>query len=58
MKETDDIRPEKQGHSLAVSWRIKNPEEFYSKDWDEDQQEEDDWQVPDKWQKIKQMVFF
>ena len=41
----------------TVSQRIQNPEGFYSKDWDEGQQEEDEWQVPDKWQRISQMVF-
>ena len=30
---------------------------FYSKDWNEVQQEEDKWQVPNKWQRISQMVF-
>ena len=51
----DDIRPEKHGHSPTVSWRIQNPEGFYSEDWNEVQKEEDEW--PDKWQRISQMVF-
>ena len=55
MKE-DDIQLEKRGHSPTVSRRIQKQEGFYSKDWDKDQQEEDDWQAPDKWQKISQMV--
>ena len=29
---------------------------FYSEDWNEVQQEEDKWQVTDKWQRILQMV--
>ena len=45
----DDIRPEKH-----IS---RNPTGFYSEDWDEFQQEEDEWQTPDKWQRISQMVF-
>ena len=56
-RKEDDIWPEKQGHSPTVSRRIQNPEEFYFKDWDEDNQEEDKWQAPDKWQEISQMVF-
>ena len=56
-RKEEDIRPEKQEHSPTVSQRIQNPEGFYSEDWDEDQQEEDNWQVPEKWQKISQMVF-
>ena len=36
---------------------MQNPEGFYSEDWDEDKQEEDEWQTPDKFQKISQMVF-
>ena len=53
----DDIRPEKGGHSPKVSWRIQNPDGFYSEDWNEVQQEEDKWQAPDKWQRLLQMVF-
>ena len=46
----DDIGPEKCEQSLKVSLRTQNPVGFYSKDWDESQQEED------KWQRISQMV--
>ena len=53
----DNIRTEKQEHSPTVSRRIQNPEGFYSEDWDKDKQEEDEWQAPDKFQKISQMVF-
>ena len=53
----DDIRAEKREHSPTTSRRTQNPEGFYSEDWNEDQQEEDEWQVPDKFQKISQMVF-
>ena len=45
----DDIQPQKRGHSPTVSWRIQNPEGFYSEDWNEVQQEEDEWQELDKW---------
>ena len=31
----DDIRPEKHEHSPTVSRRTRNPEGFYSEDWDE-----------------------
>ena len=47
----------KQGHSPTVSWRIQNPEGFYSEDRNEVQQETHEWQVPDKWQRLSQMVF-
>ena len=53
----DDIRPEKHEHSPTISWRTQNPAGFYSEDWDELQQEDNEWQVPDKWQRISQMVF-
>ena len=48
----DNIRPEKREHSPTVSGRTGNPEGFFSEDWDELQQEEDEWQAPDKWQRI------
>ena len=35
----------------------QNPAGFYSEDLDEIQQEEDEWQIPDKWQRFSQMVF-
>ena len=38
-----------------MSWRKQNPEGFYSEDWNEVQQEEDEWQGPDKWQRISQI---
>ena len=56
-RKEDNIGAEKREQSPAVSWRMRNPEGFYSKDWDEDKQEEDEWQTPDKFQKISQMVF-
>ena len=56
-RKEDNIRAEKREHSPTVSCRIQNPEGFYSEDWDKDKQEEDDWQTPDKFQRISQMVF-
>ena len=56
-RKEDNIQPEKQGHPPTVSRRIQNPEGFYSEDWDKDQQKEENWHTPDKWQKISQMVF-
>ena len=53
----DDIRTEKNAHSPTVSQRTQNPEGFYSEDWNEALQEEDEWQTPNKWQRIAQMVF-
>ena len=55
----DEIRAEKREHSTAVQKRTSNPAGFYfySEDWEKLQQEEDDWQVPDKWQRISQIVF-
>ena len=51
------IWPEKRGHWPTVSRRTQNPEGFFSKDCNEVQQEQDEWQAPDKWQRIFQMVF-
>ena len=53
----DDIRQEKCLHLVAASWRTQNPEGFYSEDWNEVQQEEDEWQAPAKWRRILQIVF-
>ena len=53
----EEIRSEKHEHSPTVSWRTRIPAGFYSEDWDELQQEDYKWQVPDKWQRISQMVF-
>ena len=41
-RKEDNIRAEKQEHSPTTSRRTQNPEGFYSKDWNEDQQEEDE----------------
>ena len=56
-RKEDDIRPEKRVHFPTVCWRTQNTGGFYSEDWNEVQQEEDEWQAPDKWQRILQMVF-
>ena len=56
-RKEDDIRAEKQEHSRSVVKRTRNPEGFYSEYWDDEQQEEDQWQIPDKFQRISQMVF-
>ena len=47
-RKEDDIPSEKGGHLPTVSWKIQNPEGFYFEDWNEVQQEEDEWQAPDK----------
>ena len=36
---------------------MQNPLGFYSENWDEFKHKEDEWQIPDKWQMILQMVF-
>ena len=56
-RKEDYIQAEKREHSPMLSRRLRNPEGFYSEDWDEENQEEDEWQIPDKFQKISQMVF-
>ena len=43
--------------SPTVSRRTQNPAGFYYNDWDEFKQEENEWQTPDKWQRISQIVF-
>ena len=55
-RKEDNIRAEKKEHSPTESQRIQNPKEFYSQDWDKDKQEEDEWETPDKFQRISQMV--
>ena len=56
-RKEDDIRVEKREHSPSVIKRTRNPEGFYSEYWNDEQQEEDQWQIPDKFQRISQMVF-
>ena len=53
----DYIHQEKREHLPTVSRRTWKPEGFSSENWNEAQQEEDEWQTPDKWQWILQMVF-
>ena len=53
----DEIGPEKSLHLPSASLRTQNPERFYSEDWNEVQQEEEEWQAPDEWWRILQMVF-
>ena len=53
----DDIRADKRVHSPTEPWRIHPPQGFYDEEWIEDQQAEDDYQKPDKFQKISNMVF-
>ena len=57
MRRENDICTEKREHSPSTSKRTRNPEGFYSENWDDDQQEEDECQVPDKFQRISPMVF-
>ena len=52
----DEIQPEKSLHLPSASRRTHNPEGFYSEDWNEVQQEEEEWQAPDEWQRSLQMV--
>ena len=42
----DDIHLEKCAHLPTVSRKTQNPEGFYSEDWNEVKQEEDEWQTP------------
>ena len=53
----DDIRLEKRENYPMASMRTCNPAGFYSEEWDKLQQEDDDWQVADKWQRIARIVF-
>ena len=53
----DDIRLKKLEHSPNPSKRTHNPAGFYSQEWGELQQEDDEWQVPDTLKRISQMVF-
>ena len=53
----EDIRVDKREHIPTESCRVHHPQGFYSEEWNEDQQEEDDYQSPDKFQRISNMVF-
>ena len=48
----EDIRADKRMHSPTKSRRIHPPQGFYAENWTEDQQEEDNYQIPDKFQRI------
>ena len=54
----EDIRLEKRKNSPMVSRRTSNPAGFYSEDRDELQQEDEEWQVSDKRQRISQIWCF
>ena len=56
-RKEDDICPGKHSLSPKVSPRTRNPEGFNSENWNEALQEEDEWQTPDKRQRIAHMVF-
>ena len=53
----DNIRVDKRVHSPTEPRRVNPPQGFYDEEWIEDQQAEDDYQKPDKFQKISNMVF-
>ena len=53
----EDLRGDKGEHSLTESRRVHPPQGIYSEEWDEDLQDEDDYQAPDKFQRISRMVF-
>ena len=53
----EDLRGDKREHSLTESCRVHPPKGFYSEEWDKELQDEDDYQAPDKFQRISRMVF-
>ena len=53
----EDLRGDKCEHSPTESGRVHPPRGFYSEEWDEELQDEDDYQAPDKFQRILRMVF-
>ena len=53
----EDLRGDKREHSPTESRRVHPPLGFYSEEWDKDLQEEDDYQAPDKFQRVSKMVF-
>ena len=57
LRKEDDIRLEKREHSPSTQRRKLDSEGFYSEDWDEDSQEGEEWQVPEKFPRVAQMVF-
>ena len=56
-RKEDDILAEKQEHSPTLSRRLRNPVGFYSKDWNEEKQEEDEWQKPETFLIFSVLIF-
>ena len=52
-----NLRGDKPEHSLTESRRVHPPRGFYSEERDKELQDEDDYQAPDKFQRILRMVF-
>ena len=52
----EDIRADKREHSLTETRLSHHPQGYYDEDWINDQQAEDDYQNPEKFRKIANMV--
>ena len=52
----DEIQTERSLHLFSMSLGTHQLERFYLEDWNEVQQEKEEWQLPDEWQRILQMV--
>ena len=52
----EDIRADKREHSPTETRRSHHPQGYYDEDWIDDQQAEDDYQNPEKFRKIANMV--
>ena len=53
----EDIRADKRAHSPTETQRNHHPQGYYEEDWIDDQQAEDDYQNPEKFRRIANMVF-
>ena len=51
-RKEDDIQAEKREHSPSTLRRKRNPKGFYSENWDVNLQEEDEYQVPEKFERV------
>ena len=53
----EDIRADKRAHSPRETRQNHHPHGYYEEDWINDQQAEDDYQHPEKFRRIANMVF-
>ena len=53
----EDLRGNIREHSTTESHRVHPSQGFYSEEWQKELQDEDDYQSPDKFQRVSRIVF-